>query len=77
MHQQDNREKRDQEIIENTRSRIKDGRFQDCPCKKTDCVRHGVCSECTAVHRNNRTSLPACLRNISDHRASGASNEKS
>lgn len=53
---------RDQEIINETRRQTKDGRFLDCPCTALDCPRHGICSECTAIHRNNRALVPACLR---------------
>jgi len=64
MQDMQERDKRDREIMEEIRRRTKDGRFLDCSCKKTDCVRHGICSECTAVHRNNRTTLPACVRDM-------------
>jgi hypothetical protein len=77
MHQQKERDRRDKEIIEEIRRHIKDGRFQDCPCKSTTCSRRGNCIECTAIHRNNRENLPACLRDIADRKAIGTSGGKS
>ena len=34
---------------------------KNCPCKATDCPRHGMCCECVAHHRA-AGNLPACLR---------------
>jgi hypothetical protein len=62
------KEEKDQLITEETRRRIVNGRFQDCPCKDSGCPRHGICFECTAVHRNNRSSVPACLRIIAERK---------
>jgi hypothetical protein len=64
MSQDEARDRRDREIMDETRRRIKEGRFQDCPCTTPGCPRHGVCAECTAVHRSNRSSVPVCLRNL-------------
>jgi len=33
----------------------------DCPCT-SQCVRHGICSQCVVWHRNPKNSLPSCLR---------------
>jgi hypothetical protein len=32
-----------------------------CPCKATDCPRHGICCECIRAHLEKQ-SLPACAR---------------
>ena len=50
------------EIVAELRKQIVDGRYRICPCTNADCPRHGICAECTAVHRTLGTSLPACLR---------------
>jgi len=57
-------QQRDQMIVEETRRRIKDGRFLDCPCTAPNCPRHGLCAECIAVHRQSRSSVPVCLRKV-------------
>ncbi len=68
MSQNEAKDRTAEQIVEEIRRRIKDGRFQDCPCKKLDCPRYGVCVECTAVHRSN-SSLPVCLKNMQDRKA--------
>ncbi len=37
---------------------------ENCPCKKTECPRHGKCCECVAFHREKKNKLPCCLRDI-------------
>jgi hypothetical protein len=77
MDQQEERDRRDKEIIEKTRRRIKDGRFQDCPCKSATCSRVGNCTECIVIHRTNRKTLPACIRDIADRKPDEVSGGKS
>lgn len=31
-----------------------------CPCKRTQCQRHGKCAEC--IEHHNKKLLPACMR---------------
>ena len=31
---------------------------EDCPCKRTDCARHGRCAECRAHHARKKRILP-------------------
>ena len=33
----------------------------ECPCKNTDCERHGMCCDCIRRHRS-RGALVACMR---------------
>ncbi|MBO7352405.1 MAG: hypothetical protein J6U12_05805 [Candidatus Methanomethylophilaceae archaeon] len=35
---------------------------EDCPCKNTDCPRHGNCRECVEFHVKGGNKPPACLR---------------
>ncbi len=35
---------------------------EDCPCKNTDCPRHGNCRECVEFHVKGGKKPPACLR---------------
>jgi len=37
------------------------GKYQECPCTKTECVRHKKCCACVANHAQ-KGNLPACLR---------------
>lgn len=34
-----------------------------CSCK-ADCIYHGRCDECVAIHRGHRDHLPNCLKPI-------------
>ncbi|HRU04833.1 MAG TPA: DUF6485 family protein [Candidatus Brocadiia bacterium] len=36
---------------------------EKCPCKYTDCERHGACCECVRYHLSTR-SLPMCMRGL-------------
>ena len=56
------REIKDLEILSELRCKVVDGIYQDCPCAAVNCPQHGNCTECTAIHRNNRDILPACMR---------------
>ena len=38
----------------------------ECPCKNTECERHGKCEECRESH-HNRGYLPACERPLDEH----------
>lgn len=44
--------------------RVAEGRGQDlCSCK-ADCIYHGRCLECVAIHRGHQDHLPNCLKPI-------------
>jgi hypothetical protein len=35
---------------------------KECPCEEIDCVRHGICCECVAYHREHpEDGKPACM----------------
>ncbi|MBR2254802.1 MAG: hypothetical protein IJ856_03145 [Candidatus Methanomethylophilaceae archaeon] len=34
----------------------------ECPCKNTNCPRHGNCRECVRFHVSQGKKPPACLR---------------
>ena len=41
-----------------------DARGEDlCSCK-ADCIYHGKCLECVAIHRGHQDHLPNCLKGI-------------
>lgn len=44
--------------------RVVRGKGEDvCSCK-ADCIYHGRCAECVAIHRGHRDHLPNCLKGI-------------
>jgi len=49
---------------------IEENKLQ-CPCKKTQCERHGVCCKYIASHREHG-GFPACLRELVQERLAAA-----
>lgn len=42
---------------------------EKCPCKKTDCKRHGDCAACRAHHAKSKKNKPVACEKKKKHKS--------